>query len=177
MQDLINRSLTYEMEPSTMFDSNFARQKLIEIALRAVSPGINDPNTAVHILHYKALLDAKFARLPGRFVLIGEVKDETLEQEGGVFYDFNNFSKDLYESNWQLIHYMKADISGVVALFDSLLTVAYAAEPKKLGYIKDYSNYLCNLASPNFTERWDLQNIEERQERILAINSDDEKQV
>lgn len=162
-----------------MFDPNFARKKLIEIALRAVSPGINDPNTAIHILHYKALLDAKFARLPGRFVLMGEEKkdfdEEALRYSGCVFYDFNNFSKDLYESYGQLIHYMKTDISGVVALFDSLLTVAYAAHPKKLSYIKDYSNYLSNLTSPNFTERLDRQNIEERQQRILGIVCDEEK--
>lgn len=65
---------------------------------------------------------------------------------------------------------MKQDISGVVALFDSLLTVAYSAHPKKLNYIKDYSNYLFNLTSPNSTERLDIQNIEERQQRILGIN-------
>ena len=179
LQEVLNRSLTYETEPSTMFDPNFARKKLIEIALRAVSPGINDPNTAIHILHYKALLDAKFARLPGRFVLMGEEKkdfdEEALRYSGCVFYDFNNFSKDLYESYGQLIHYMKTDISGVVALFDSLLTVAYAAHPKKLSYIKDYSNYLSNLTSPNFTERLDRQNIEERQQRILGIVCDEEK--
>jgi hypothetical protein len=70
---------------------------------------------------------------------------------------------------------MKTDISGVVALFDSLLTVAYAAHPKKLSYIKDYRNYLSNLTSPNFTERLDRQNIEERQQRILGIVCDEEK--
>lgn len=142
LQEVLNRSLTYETEPSTMFDPNFAR-------------------------------------LPGRFVLMGEEKkdfdEEALRYSGCVFYDFNNFSKDLYESYWQLIHYMKTDISGVVALFDSLLTVAYAAHPKKLSYIKDYSNYLSNLTSPNFTERLDRQNIEERQQRILGIVCDEEK--
>ena len=142
LQEVLNRSLIYETEPSTMFDPNFAR-------------------------------------LPGRFVLMGEEKkdfdEEALRYSGCVFYDFNNFSKDLYESYWQLIHYMKTDISGVVALFDSLLTVAYAAHPKKLSYIKDYSNYLSNLTSPNFTERLDRQNIEERQQRILGIVCDEEK--
>ncbi|WP_319995084.1 hypothetical protein [Trichococcus shcherbakoviae] len=42
-------------------------------------------------------------------------------------------------------------------------------------YIKDYSNYLFNLTSPNFTERLDRQNIEERQEHILGITRDEEK--
>lgn len=170
LQAAINRTLTYEEKPSSMYDPNFARSKLIEVALRAVSPGINDPNTAIYILNYKALLDSKFASIPGRFVVMGEDTDETFSSGGNVIYDFNNFPKDLYESYWQLIHYMKQDISGVVALFDSLLTVAYSAHPKKLNYIKDYSNYLFNLTSPNFTERLDIQNIEERQQRILGIN-------
>lgn len=170
LQAAINRTLTYEEKPSSMYDPNFARAKLIEVALRAVSSGINDPNTAIYILNYKALLDSKFASIPGRFVVMGEDTDETFSSGGSVIYDFNNFPKDLYESYWQLIHYMKQDISGVVALFDSLLTVAYSAHPKKLNYIKDYSNYLFNLTSPNFTERLDIQNIEERQQRILGIN-------
>lgn len=175
LQNNINASLTYETEPSTLYDPNFARQKLVEIALRAVSPGINDPNTAIHILHYKALLDSKFAQLPGRFALIGdkddseEVKDETMRYIGCVFYDFNNFPKDLYESNRQLIHYMKGDISGVAALFDSLLTTAYTAHPDKLSYIQDYSNYLFNLTSPHFTEKLDKQYMEERQQRLLSF--------
>ena len=67
---------------------------------------------------------------------MGEDTDETFSSGGNVIYDFNNFPKDLYESYWQLIHYMKQDISGVVALFDSLLTVAYSAHPKKLNYIR-----------------------------------------
>lgn len=175
----VNAALAFENEPSTLYDPNFARQKLIEVALRAVSPGINDPNTAIHILRYKALLDAEFAKRPGRFVLLGEEQEEDPEKAGKqteaqrylgcVFYDFNNFPKDLYEGYWQLIHYMKEDISGVAALFDSLTTVAYAAHPDKLSYIQAYSHYLYNLTSPHFTERLDQQNIEERHQKILLI--------
>jgi len=177
LSEKINRTLTYETEPSIMYDPNFARQKLVEVALRAVSPGINDPNTAIHILRYKALLDAKFAAIAGRFVVLGEeknqeiTKDENLRYIGCVFYDFNNFPKDLYESNWQLIHYMKEDISGVSALFDYLLTIAYKADNEKLAYIQDYSNYLYNLTSPNFSERLDQQNIDERHQRLLDIEN------
>ena len=51
------------------------------------------------------MFDPNFARLPGRFVLMGEEKkdfdEEILRYSGCVFYDFNNFSKDLYESYWQ----------------------------------------------------------------------------
>ncbi|MGP6139491.1 MULTISPECIES: DUF2254 domain-containing protein [unclassified Jeotgalibaca] len=163
-----NRALVFEIAPSTMYDPIFARTKLVEVALRAVSPGINDPNSAIHILQYKALLDGKMAALPGRFVLLGEHEDNE-DYTGVVFYDFNNFAKDLYESYWQLIHYMKQDISGASALFDSLLTVAYAAHPEKLSFIKSYSTHVYQLTTPNFPEEMDQRRLTERYEEIMAM--------
>ena len=177
-EEKINRELTYETEQSTMFDPNFARIKLVEVALRAVSPGINDPNTAIHILRYKALLDAKFAHLKGRYAILGEEKAESENKEkhteellykGCVFYNFNDFPKDIHQGYRQLIYYMKEDISGVVALFDALLTVAYSADAQKLGYLKTYSQYLYETTIPYYTQEMDKQIIKEQHQKILYL--------
>ncbi|PRY83223.1 DUF2254 domain-containing protein [Alkalibacterium olivapovliticus] len=133
LTESVNRSLSYEEQKSTLYDPDYARSKLTEVALRAVSPGINDPNTAIHILHYKALLEKRLASLPGKYVIIKQ-SDEPLEQEetsekyeGTVFYRYNDFSEGLYRGYWQLVFYMQKDISGVHALFESVKTIAYTA--------------------------------------------------
>ncbi|WP_027108196.1 DUF2254 domain-containing protein [Lacticigenium naphthae] len=170
----INNAFSYEREKSTMYDPNFARSKLTEVALRAVSPGINDPNTAIHILHYKSLLEAKLATLPGKYTISGEVDeekelDDTLRYLGCVFYRYNDFAEDLHEGYWQLVFYMQKDISGVNALFDALATIAYSAHPDNVGYIKEYNDYLYNMTSDNFQQPFDQQIIERSYETIKKI--------
>lgn len=185
LQNRVNRTFTYETEQSAMFDPNFAKKKLTEVALRAVSPGINDPNTAIHIMHYKALLEAKMAAIPGKYAIMGnpaegtEGGDANTEYVGCCFYSYNYFFKDIQEGYWQLLHYMKEDISGVAAIFDSLMAIAYAAEKDKLRFVKEYSQHVYNLSYPNFTEKLDRQVIDEKHESILAIEpfEEDEREA
>lgn len=75
----VNQSLSFESEKSAMYDPDYARIKLTEVALRAVSPGINDPNTAIHVLHYKSLLEKRLAGMPGKYVIFIN-KDEDEEE-------------------------------------------------------------------------------------------------
>ncbi|GEK89334.1 Uncharacterized membrane protein [Alkalibacterium putridalgicola] len=83
MEDItkrVNRSLSFESEKSAMYDPDYARTKLTEVALRAVSPGINDPNTAIHVLHYKSLLEKRLAGMPGKYVIFHNEEEENDEQ-------------------------------------------------------------------------------------------------
>lgn len=176
LTDNVNQSFSYEEQKSAMYDPDYGRTKLTEVALRAVSPGINDPNTAIHILHYKSLLEKRLAALPGKYVIMWE-SDESLEDKeespesyvGKVFYRYNDFSEDLYRGYWQLVFYMQKDISGVHALFEAVKTIVYSAHPDNLGFIKEYNDYLYNMTSKNFNEPFDLMIIEKDYERIKTI--------
>jgi len=77
----INNSLSYESEKSAMYDPDYAREKLTEVALRAVSPGVNDPNTAIHVLHYKSLLEKRLAGLPGKYVIFHNEEEENKQED------------------------------------------------------------------------------------------------
>ncbi|WP_253264350.1 DUF2254 family protein, partial [Brevibacillus sp. MCWH] len=46
----IHRFVTIGQERTSSQDVDFAIQKMVEVALRAISPGINDPNTANGII-------------------------------------------------------------------------------------------------------------------------------
>ncbi len=54
---------------SSIQDPAFVIEKLSEIALKGVSPGINDPNTAIHAIHYIGDILRELSRMPeGDFV-------------------------------------------------------------------------------------------------------------
>lgn len=167
----INSSFSFEEEKTAMYDPDFARTKLSEVALRAVSPGINDPNTAIHILRYKALLEKRLASLPGKFVIIKDESEADLDDQyaGTVFYRYNDFAEDLYKGYWQLVFYMQKDISGVHALFEALKTITFAAHEDNIGFIAEYNEYLYSMTRKNFEEQFDLNIIEKDYNRIKTI--------
>lgn len=174
-----NKCFNYESERSTSFDSGYSRNKLNEIALKAMSPGINDPNTAIHAVHYKSLLEAKFAALRGRYVVIGKTRKE-LNQEsdfsrlnGVLIYEYNDFFSHLHAGYRQLVHYMKEDISAMEAIYDALILIAHAAHEDKLGIVKEYSRYVYESVIDSFPQQLDRELIEKRHNQILAIEADD----
>lgn len=59
----VNAAVTTGFERTSVQDVGFGFRQLVDVAVRALSPGINDPTTAVHIIgHLSALL----CRLAGR---------------------------------------------------------------------------------------------------------------
>lgn len=99
-------------------DLDFALQKLVEIALRAISPGINDPNTANDIIVRLGRLLGQLGRLKTGPFLLGD---------DNVLYRFPSYKKTLYKIFHQLSHYGKEDISVLIAILDSLKVAAELA--------------------------------------------------
>lgn len=178
LEEEFNKTFSFEAERSTSFDSGYSRNKLNEIALKAMSPGINDPNTAIHAVHYKSLLEAKFAALRGRYVVVGKTKEELEGAEfskltGVLLYDFNDFFRHLHVGYRQLVHYMKEDISAMEAVFDALVLIAHSAHSDKIGIVKEYSRYVYESVIDNFPQQLDRELIEKRYKQITSIEADD----
>ncbi len=99
-------------------DVEFGITKLVEVALRAISPGINDPNTA----NYCIMKLGPICRIIGR------------ELENIYYYDDEMvprihvqnivFRRLLYQTYHQLRTYGQHDISVVAALIDSISDIA-----------------------------------------------------
>ena len=63
LEEDLSRALVVGHERAEVADPSYGLRKLVDIATRAVSPGINDPTTAVHALsHVSALLGAATTR-------------------------------------------------------------------------------------------------------------------
>lgn len=173
----INQFMSYNNERSTVLDPYYAGYKLTDIALRAISPALNDPNTAIHVLHYKSLLETKFAELPGRYAVLGKGGQENEEDRTGadyigcIVYDYNDFSTNLNKCYRQLVFYMQEDISCVEAIFSALEVMAFSAHEDKLGMVKDYSQYVYDLTRENFSARTDWTVIEDKHQTIMSTET------
>lgn len=178
---LVNETFDFESERSARYDSSYTRNKLNEIALKAISPAINDPNTAIHAIHYKSLLEARFAALEGRYVVFGDHhkgQAESIESKdyiGTVIYQYNDFLKNIHHGYRQLVHYMKEDISCVEAIFEALTLIAHAAHEDKLKDVKEYSRYAYESTIDLFPLPLDRRIIEAKYQEILNISADQRK--
>ncbi|WP_457963396.1 DUF2254 domain-containing protein [Arthrobacter sp. D1-29] len=77
LQMAINASISTGFERTNVQDVGFGFRQLVDVAVRALSPGINDPTTAVHIIgHLSVLLCRLVDRNPG--------PEELLDDEGRV---------------------------------------------------------------------------------------------
>lgn len=123
-------------ERDTRQDPVYAIQKMVEVSLRAISPGINDPNTAIHNIHQLGRLLGTYSQLPKTAFLF-------MDSEGNrrVKMNIHRFDEVLYRTFHQLFHYGKSDISILAAITDSLTRAAELAplvEKKEIWTIQLY---------------------------------------
>lgn len=72
LTDAVNAAVTTGVERTSVQDVGYGFRQLVDVAARALSPGINDPTTAVHVIgHLSALLCRLAQRNPGPEHLTG----------------------------------------------------------------------------------------------------------
>ena len=146
------KKFNIEKERIAYNDYRFSLQKIVDITLRAMSPGINDPNTSIHCISILGVLLSKLSEIPGRYTVI---KDEDSQAE--VVYEDFHFKEDLYFTFYQIVHYGKEDISIVLAIFNALKTISLSASKEKQNAIKGFSDYLYENSISNFSHQFDLE--------------------
>lgn len=142
-------------------DYGFSLQKIIDIALRALSPGINDPNTAIHCINILGVLLSKLGEIEGDYTV---VKEEDSKAQA-IYEDFN-FKEDIYLSFYQILHYGKADISVVAALYDALEGMSLCVEGKSLNIIRQFKDYIYETSKDNFQHKFDREFLEKKRNKI-----------
>lgn len=118
-------------------DLGYAIQKIIEVAIRAISPGRLDPNTCRNIL-------VRLGPLLGR---IGHLKTDELvleDKQGNkrVLYRFSAYQDILYRTFYQISYHGKNDISVISSMTDSLLIAASLAPKMRHETIWEIQQYL-----------------------------------
>ncbi len=111
----IQGCLTIGNKKTEAQDFIFTIQKIVEIALRALSPGINDPNTAIHCIKITGILLRDIADLEHGYVL---VKDKDVA--GMIILEAYDYKYILHDAYNQIILYGQQDSAVTQAIFKAL---------------------------------------------------------
>ncbi|MCU9533732.1 DUF2254 domain-containing protein [Streptococcus sp. CSL10205-OR2] len=95
--------------------------KIEEIAVRALSPGVNDPNTAIQCIHKISLLLVPISKTVNNHIIVQE------NANAKIAYTAYTFEEDLYHSFNQIINYGKEDIDVMYTVLEGLETLYYSA--------------------------------------------------
>ncbi|MDO5732739.1 MAG: DUF2254 family protein [Eubacteriales bacterium] len=145
----------------TAVDYRFAINKLVEVALRAISPGINDPSTAIHCIRKISLLLCKLAKSD-------HPKHSIASRENfHIDIDAYRIGEDLIDMFQPILHYGQADFMVMRALIEGLESIEHAACVSNKSEIEDFEDYVLaevEEALPAQEFRW-LKRYQARAER------------
>lgn len=156
--------LTLGKQKSEIQDFNFSMQKIIEIALRAISPGINDPNTASHCLRIIGVLLGKVVQVEGGYMIYQEEEDYPK-----VAFEIIDFKRELRTSYDQILHYGKEDVSVMLDLLISMRFIAEKASNQNKKVLDDYLQHVWTVLKKTHLNDYDLVFLEKEKENIEAI--------
>jgi len=144
-------------------DFSFTIQKIVEIALKALSPGINDPNTAIHCLNIIGLLMRDLADLDKGYAILKN-KDE----HGYLIYERYDFEVSVFDAYNQIVHYGQSDASVMIAVFKSLRFAKAKASDENNMIIDEYAARLSEKIKHNAFSNLELRKIEKEYDELLS---------
>jgi uncharacterized membrane protein len=145
------------------YDLEFSIQRIVEIAVRAVSPSINDPNTARDCIRYLGVVISDTAELND-----GQL---TMKDKNGtprLTIPFFEFDRLLYKTFYQIVHYAKGDISVILALLDAMYVIQREMLPPRKAIIEEFHHYILQNIDKDQMHRWDLHFLNEKIEKLAV---------
>ncbi len=144
-------------------DAEYAIHQMVEIAARALSPGVNDPYTAIACIDNltSTLCYLSAVKFPNKQSSDDKDKlrliQETLSYEGMLNASFN-----------QIRQYSKGSPSVVIRLMDALLTIdRYIKQPTHKKLVQKHATMVMNMAKEAFIEQNDINDVEVRYSLIM----------
>ncbi|MFZ3578891.1 DUF2254 domain-containing protein [Virgibacillus sp. DJP39] len=150
-----NQFLIIGNERTDIQDVEFMLQKLVEIALRAISPAINDPHTAINCLN----------RIGSLLSEIGETYNENRyftddKKNLRVISKPKLFDEYLYKSFYQIRHYGKEDISMLYAMIEVLYKIAVVSENSIKQKVWTFHYYIMDVIEPDSLSTLDNEHLQ-----------------
>lgn len=116
----VNASYEVGYERTSTQDIGFGLRQMVDIAIKALSPGINDPTTAVHALGHVSAVLCAIARLPQQRLALRD--DDDIER---VRIHRDGFAELLESGVEQVRRYGVGDPDVVARLYQLLREVGY----------------------------------------------------
>ncbi|MFW5885957.1 MAG: DUF2254 domain-containing protein [Halanaerobium sp.] len=172
IRDSVRSNLVISNERSKKNDIEFGLLKLTEVALRAISPGINDPNTAIFCINQLGWILSRIAVANLENTYYYNEKDELcFILEDISFWDL------LYKTFYQLSYYGNQDVSVAGSILDALVIVAEGSPQNIKDQVWKFSHYILGRFDKNVLEQEDKKYLNNKIYRLAReTNHKDEKE-
>ncbi|MCA0988447.1 DUF2254 domain-containing protein [Guptibacillus algicola] len=159
----VNQFITVGDERSSVQDIDFGIQKMVEIALRAISPGINDPNTAIACIDYLRLPLVEAFQLGGNYITYYE------EGNARIVGSQKNVDELLYSTFYQISFYGKEDVSILLAIFDTLIYISQNSNDVVKKKVLEISEYVMNRFDQDALDVLDRKHVDAKRVKLVGI--------
>ncbi|WP_409291304.1 DUF2254 domain-containing protein [Peribacillus sp. SCS-37] len=141
----------------------FGIQKLVEVALRGIAPGKNDPETAINCIEHLSQILIKIGKNyePNPYYCDSEGKVRVIIEKP-QFADF------LYDSFYQIRHYGKADVSVMASILEALTLVAETNVENIKESVWDFSGYIVEGIQQQEWLQLDKRHLNQKLSRMAA---------
>ncbi|MFC0523769.1 DUF2254 domain-containing protein [Pontibacillus salicampi] len=151
-------------ERTNVQDIEFSIQKLVEIALRAISPGINDPHTAINCINRIGSILAEIGHKYKEFRYYTDNDDQLrLKVEPKPYHQY------LYKSFYQIRLYGKKDVSVMNSILESLYKIALVNDEDIKEEVWKFSLYILDAVKDEDYHEYDLQLIRKVANDLAAL--------
>lgn len=153
-------------ERSQLQDIEYGIEKIAEIGLRALSPGINDPNTAVRCIHAMSEVLERVSYMPQGMMIC-----YTKENKASLLAPQFSMDSYLYAAFSQMSLYGREDIAILHAMLDSLLYIARNRQDSEsiLGEIRRIGDYVWKRFDHSVFEPLDIERLTIKRENFNSL--------
>lgn len=151
-------------------DAEFSIDKIVEIAARALSSGVNDPYTAIACINNLTAVMCYLAQVKFPSPFRYDIKDNLR-----VITANHTFSGMLNAAFNQLRQYAERNPSVMIRLMEATNTIStYARNINQQKLIVQHAEMIMNAAEKTFSEKNDLEDIKERYKTLTEKDLRDE---
>jgi uncharacterized membrane protein len=159
----INDAFILGKERTEYQDVEFPIDQLVEIALRAISPAVNDPFTAIRCIDR---LSAGLSRLAQRDFPSPYRYDG--EQNLRVIVEGVTFDRLVDTAFNQIRQYSKSDVAVTIRLLEAIACVAtYTRNSKQREALRRHAEMILNSSREQVSQEQDQKDVRDRYQRVI----------
>ncbi|MBP1997973.1 putative membrane protein [Peptostreptococcus canis] len=165
-KDLIYKITNAFIYSETLNDKNDYHHEiknLIEIALRAISPGINDPNTAIICIRKISMILNLLFSIKSNYSVV------EINKKSKIIYKMYTVEEELYYTFYQLIFYGKSDPSVAKAILNGVNLIYINTQGNYSSEVKKFYDYVYSVCLDSMNTELDKKHIESLKENFYEF--------
>jgi len=166
----INNAFIFGKDRTEQQDITFPIEQLVEIALRAISPAVNDPFTAIRCIDR---LSAGLSQLAQRTFPSPYRYDE--KQTLRIIAEPTTFESLVDRAFNQIRQYAQSDAAVTIRSLEAIALIAtYTKSPNQQAVLRRHAEMIWRGSQAGLSESYDLKDVEYRYRQALAaLNAED----